>query len=78
MIIGPHLFPELNVRLLASVPSAAWAEQIGLLDGPWYRLLRLTGGRRGEWAMARWDWSGENMSRLEVPALSYASLAARP
>jgi integrase len=39
--------------------------------GPWYRLLMLTGGRRGEWAMARWDWFDESMSRLEIPALSY-------
>ena len=35
MTIAPHLFPELNVHLLASIPNAAWAEQMGLLDDLW-------------------------------------------
>jgi hypothetical protein len=30
--IAPHLFPELNVHLLASIPNGIWAEQMGLLD----------------------------------------------
>jgi L-alanine-DL-glutamate epimerase-like enolase superfamily enzyme len=33
--IAPHLFPELNVHLLASIPNASWAEQMGLLDDLW-------------------------------------------
>lgn len=35
MTMAPHLFPELNVHLLASIPNAAWAEQMGLLDDLW-------------------------------------------
>jgi len=35
MTIAPHLFPELNVHLLASIPNASWAEQMGLLDDVW-------------------------------------------
>ena len=35
MSIAPHLFPELNVHLLASIPNASWAEQMGLLDDLW-------------------------------------------
>jgi len=33
--IAPHLFPELNVHLLASIPNGIWAEQMGLLDDLW-------------------------------------------
>ncbi len=32
MTIAPHLFPELNVHLLASIPNGIWCEQMGLLD----------------------------------------------
>ncbi|HYZ32677.1 MAG TPA: mandelate racemase/muconate lactonizing enzyme family protein, partial [Crenalkalicoccus sp.] len=35
MTIAPHLFPELNVQVLASIPNALWAEQMGLLDDLW-------------------------------------------
>ena len=35
MTIAPHLFPELNVHLLASIPNASWAEHMGLLDDLW-------------------------------------------
>ncbi len=35
MTMAPHLFPELNVHLLASIPNGAWAEQMGLLDDLW-------------------------------------------
>lgn len=35
MTIAPHLFPELNVHLLASIPNGIWAEQMGLLDDLW-------------------------------------------
>src|SRR5947209_5684822 len=33
--IAPHLFPELNVQLLASIPNGIWAENMGLLDDLW-------------------------------------------
>jgi L-alanine-DL-glutamate epimerase-like enolase superfamily enzyme len=35
MTIAPHLFPELNVQLLASIPNGLWIEQMGLLDDLW-------------------------------------------
>ncbi len=35
MTIAPHLFPELNVQLLASIPNGTWIEQMGLLDDLW-------------------------------------------
>jgi len=33
--IAPHLFPELNVQLLASIPNGIWIEHMGLLDDVW-------------------------------------------
>ena len=33
--IAPHLFPELNVHLLASIPNGIWCENMGLLDDVW-------------------------------------------
>jgi L-alanine-DL-glutamate epimerase-like enolase superfamily enzyme len=30
MTIAPHLFPELNVQLLASIPNGLWIEDMGL------------------------------------------------
>jgi len=33
--IAPHLFPELNVQLLASIPNGIWIEDMGLLDDVW-------------------------------------------
>jgi L-alanine-DL-glutamate epimerase-like enolase superfamily enzyme len=35
MNIAPHLFPELNVQLLASIPNGLWIENMGLLDDVW-------------------------------------------
>jgi L-alanine-DL-glutamate epimerase-like enolase superfamily enzyme len=32
MTIAPHLFPELNVQLLASIPNGLWIEDMGLSD----------------------------------------------
>ena len=32
MMIAPHLFPELNVQLLASIPNGLWIEDMGLAD----------------------------------------------
>jgi L-alanine-DL-glutamate epimerase-like enolase superfamily enzyme len=33
--IAPHLFPELNVHLLASIPNGIWCENMGLIDDLW-------------------------------------------
>jgi L-alanine-DL-glutamate epimerase-like enolase superfamily enzyme len=35
MSFAPHLFPELNIHILASTPNGLWAEQMGLLDDVW-------------------------------------------
>ena len=35
MTIAPHLFPELNVQLLASIPNGLWIEDMGLSDDLW-------------------------------------------
>lgn len=42
--IAPHLFPELNVHLLASIPNGIWAEQMGLLDDVFVSLPRIAEG----------------------------------
>ena len=44
MTIAPHLFPELNVHLLASIPNGIWAEQMGLLDDLWVSAPRIADG----------------------------------
>jgi L-alanine-DL-glutamate epimerase-like enolase superfamily enzyme len=44
MTIAPHLFPELNVHLLASIPNGIWAEQMGLLDDVLLGTPRIAGG----------------------------------
>jgi integrase len=52
---------------------AVWeaAGDLGYPWGPWYRLILLTGDRRGEWARARWDSLDVDRSRLEIPASEY-------
>jgi len=35
MRLAPHLFPELNVQLLASIPNGIWIEDMGLADDLW-------------------------------------------
>jgi L-alanine-DL-glutamate epimerase-like enolase superfamily enzyme len=35
MTIAPHLFPELNVQLLASIPNGLWIEDMGLSEDLW-------------------------------------------
>ena len=35
MTIAPHLFPELNVQLLASIPNGLWIEDMGISDDLW-------------------------------------------
>jgi L-alanine-DL-glutamate epimerase-like enolase superfamily enzyme len=42
--IAPHLFPELNVHLLASIPNGIWAENMGLLDDLWADPLDIKDG----------------------------------
>jgi L-alanine-DL-glutamate epimerase-like enolase superfamily enzyme len=32
MMMAPHLFPELNVQLLASIPNGLWIEDMGLAE----------------------------------------------
>lgn len=44
MTIAPHLFPELNVHLLASIPNGIWAEQMGLLDDVFVSLPKIENG----------------------------------
>jgi hypothetical protein len=39
--IAPHLFPELNVHLLASIPNGICAENMGLLDDLWVDPLQI-------------------------------------
>ena len=42
--IAPHLFPELNVQLLASIPNGIWIEQMGLLDDLWVEKVPVVNG----------------------------------
>jgi L-alanine-DL-glutamate epimerase-like enolase superfamily enzyme len=42
--IAPHLFPELNVHLLASIPNGIWCENMGLLDDLWVDPLMIQNG----------------------------------
>ena len=44
LTIAPHLFPELNVHLLASIPNGIWAENMGLLDDLWVDPLNIKDG----------------------------------
>ena len=45
MTIAPHLFPELVVHVLCSIPNASWIEHMGLLDDLWVEALPVRGGR---------------------------------
>jgi len=44
MTIAPHLFPELNVHLLAAIPNGLWVEHMGLLDDLWVEPPAIAGG----------------------------------
>jgi L-alanine-DL-glutamate epimerase-like enolase superfamily enzyme len=35
MTIAPHLFPELNIQLLASISNGLWIEDMGLAEDLW-------------------------------------------
>lgn len=54
---------------------AVWAAsgEMGYPFGPWYRLLMLTGQRRGEWAKARRSEIDTARRVLEIPAARYKS-----
>jgi len=53
--------------------TAVWnaACRMGYPWGPFFQLLILTGDRRGEWAVARWDWLDAGWLQLEIPAEHY-------
>ncbi len=44
MTLAPHLFPELNVHLLASIPNGLWIEHMGLLDDLWVEPVPIVSG----------------------------------
>jgi L-alanine-DL-glutamate epimerase-like enolase superfamily enzyme len=44
MTLAPHLFPELNVHVLASIPNGLWIEQMGLLDDLWVEPVPVKNG----------------------------------
>jgi L-alanine-DL-glutamate epimerase-like enolase superfamily enzyme len=44
MTIAPHLFPELNVQLLASIPNGLWIEDMGLSDDLWIEPVPVING----------------------------------
>ncbi|HKO06787.1 MAG TPA: enolase C-terminal domain-like protein, partial [Alphaproteobacteria bacterium] len=44
MTLAPHLFPELNVHLLASIPNGLWIEHMGLLDDLWVEPVPIVNG----------------------------------
>ena len=62
-----------NRVLLMSELAAVWeaAEAMNYPWGPYYRLILLTGDRRGEWAKAQWHWLDRERERLEIPAAEY-------
>src|SRR5439155_18911561 len=44
MTIEPHLFPELNVQLLASIPNGLWIEDMGLSNDLWVEPVPIRNG----------------------------------
>ena len=42
--MAPHLFPEINVQLLASIPNGAWIEDMGLSEDLWVEPVKVTNG----------------------------------
>ena len=44
MTLAPHLFPELNVQLLASIPNGLWIENMGLSDDLWVEPIPVVNG----------------------------------
>jgi L-alanine-DL-glutamate epimerase-like enolase superfamily enzyme len=44
MTLAPHLFPELNVQLLASIPNGLWIEDMGISDDLWIEPVAVVNG----------------------------------
>lgn len=44
MSIAPHLFPELNVQVLASIPNGIWIEDMGLAGDLWVEPVPVVNG----------------------------------
>ena len=44
MTLAPHLFPELNVQVMASIPNGSWIEHMGLLDDLFVEMPRIAHG----------------------------------
>jgi L-alanine-DL-glutamate epimerase-like enolase superfamily enzyme len=42
--IAPHLFPELNVHLLASIPNGIWIEEMGISADLWVEPVPIVNG----------------------------------
>jgi L-alanine-DL-glutamate epimerase-like enolase superfamily enzyme len=42
--IAPHLFPELNCQLLASIPNGLWVEDMGLAEDLWVEPVPVVNG----------------------------------
>jgi L-alanine-DL-glutamate epimerase-like enolase superfamily enzyme len=44
MSLAPHLFPELMVQVMASIPNGIWLEQMGWLDDLWVESVPVVAG----------------------------------
>jgi L-alanine-DL-glutamate epimerase-like enolase superfamily enzyme len=44
MSLAPHLFPELMVQVMASIPNGIWLEQMGWLDDLWVEKVPVVNG----------------------------------
>ena len=55
--MAPHLFPELNVQLLASIPNGAWIEDMGLSEDLWVEPVKVD-ERHDQGARAAGAWLG--------------------
>jgi L-alanine-DL-glutamate epimerase-like enolase superfamily enzyme len=44
MSLAPHLFPELMVQVMASIPNGIWLEQMGWLDDLWVANMPVVNG----------------------------------
>jgi L-alanine-DL-glutamate epimerase-like enolase superfamily enzyme len=44
MSLAPHLFPELMVQVMASIPNGIWLEQMGWLDDLWVENVPVVAG----------------------------------
>ena len=79
--IAPHLFPELNVHLLASIPNASWCENMGLIDDLWVDPPEIANGmitapeRPGTWAQVQ--GGGVQVQNLAGTVLRTSELVVR-